>query len=112
MQFNGVLVVGRCFRRVQSQEVADGAVSGLGFDDFRFLQHRTVVLECLQELRPELRRHRVPARGLGAGTGGEGGYETLLADAKKAIQRERWATALKAYKQALVLKPDSHEAKT
>ncbi len=43
---------------------------------------------------------------------GEGDYEKLIADAKKAIQKERWGTALKAYKQALELQPDSHEAKT
>jgi len=42
----------------------------------------------------------------------EGDYETLITDAKKAIARERWGTALKAYKQALALQPDSHEAKT
>lgn len=46
-----------------------------------------------------------------AGTGG-GDYDALIADAKKAIQKERWTTALKAYKQALALQPDSPEAKT
>ncbi len=42
----------------------------------------------------------------------EGEYEALLAEAKKAIARERWVTALKAYKQALAIQPGSLEAKT
>ncbi len=46
-----------------------------------------------------------------AGTGA-GDYEKLIADAKSAIQKERWGVALRAYKQALVLDPQSHEAKT
>ena len=46
------------------------------------------------------------------GASGETDYERLIADAKKAISKERWGTALKAYKQALLIQPDSHEAKT
>ncbi|MBS1148366.1 MAG: response regulator [Myxococcaceae bacterium] len=48
----------------------------------------------------------------GGSTDGEGEYETLIGEAKKAISKERWGTALKAYKKALVLQPGSQEAKT
>jgi CheY-like chemotaxis protein len=57
---------------------------------------------------PDAGRARVP---MDAG-GGEGDYERLIGDAKRAIQHERWGVALRAYRQALGLKPDSHEAKT
>ena len=49
--------------------------------------------------------------GTAAPAGGEGDYDALIADAKQAIAKERWGTALKSYKKALAIKPDSNEAK-
>jgi Flp pilus assembly protein TadD len=41
-----------------------------------------------------------------------GDFEVLLSDAKLQVQKQRWRSAMDAYRKALKLNPDSGEAKT
>ncbi|MBX7115039.1 MAG: DUF4388 domain-containing protein [Myxococcaceae bacterium] len=45
-------------------------------------------------------------------SGGEGGFEQALAEAKLAIQNEKWKSATASFRKALALSPDSAEAKS
>ncbi len=47
----------------------------------------------------------------GAGAAGVNDFDALLTDAKLAIQKGRWRTAMVAYKKAVGLQPDSPEAR-